>query len=273
MSLLKSIPPLRKKKVKQAIMRTFITLLFISFLCIGKETDCMAQANTQDSLALVDLYNSTNGGSWYKNTGWLSGPVSGWYGISLTAGGNVNHIILDSNNLVGPLPPSLGNLSELTQLILYQNKLNGSIPASFGSLLKLTNLLLTSNRLSGSIPASLGNAGGLIQLDLRSNQLTGIIPPSLGNLSNLLVLTLNGNVGITGGIPDAIGNLTNLEVLDLGLDGSLGGSFPDTLRNLKQLQTLDLSNDNLTGSIPDWFPQLPALSYLNLQFNKICLLY
>ena len=33
---------------------------------------------TQDSLALVNLYNSTNGPQWYAANPWLQGPVAEW---------------------------------------------------------------------------------------------------------------------------------------------------------------------------------------------------
>jgi len=39
--------------------------------------------NTQDSLALVDLYNATNGPGWVNHTNWLtSKPVYTWYGVA-----------------------------------------------------------------------------------------------------------------------------------------------------------------------------------------------
>src|SRR5690606_38381156 len=37
----------------------------------------------QDSLALVALYNSTNGPNWRVNNNWLVNPVSSWSGIAL----------------------------------------------------------------------------------------------------------------------------------------------------------------------------------------------
>ena len=38
-------------------------------------------AHVGDSLALVELYNSTQGNGWTTKTGWLQAPVSEWYGI------------------------------------------------------------------------------------------------------------------------------------------------------------------------------------------------
>ena len=39
--------------------------------------------NAQDSLALVALYNSTDGPNWTDNSNWLSGTVDSWYGVNL----------------------------------------------------------------------------------------------------------------------------------------------------------------------------------------------
>jgi Leucine-rich repeat (LRR) protein len=113
-------------------MNKYLLLLFIT-ASLFKTTVSISQVNVQDSSALVDLYNKTNGSSWYKNTGWLSGPVNSWYGISVFSG-RVTNIILDSNNLTGALPSSLGNLSNLLQLSLYKNNLSDSIPSSLGNL-------------------------------------------------------------------------------------------------------------------------------------------
>lgn len=60
----------------------FTILLIILTICFFKPNSANAQINVNDSLALVDLYNSTNGPNWNDHTNWLtSAPVSTWYGI------------------------------------------------------------------------------------------------------------------------------------------------------------------------------------------------
>jgi hypothetical protein len=54
-------------------LSTFFSLVFA--FCLSAITTTKAQVNVNDSLALVDLYNSTAGHSWYYNDGWLTGPV------------------------------------------------------------------------------------------------------------------------------------------------------------------------------------------------------
>ena len=62
---------------------------------------------------------------------------------------------LDSNHLAGPIPPELGELSDLKRLKLNNNLLTGSIPFELGRLSNLESLHLASNRLSGCIPSAL----------------------------------------------------------------------------------------------------------------------
>ena len=62
--------------------------------------------NVQDSLALVALYNSTDGDNWNNNTNWLSGPVDSWNGI-IVHDSWVSYIDLGNNNLNGTIPPEL----------------------------------------------------------------------------------------------------------------------------------------------------------------------
>jgi Leucine-rich repeat (LRR) protein len=134
-----------------------------------------AQAvNKHDSLALVDLYNSTNGPNWFDHPNWLTKqPVNTWYGITVT-NTRVTGIFFHDNNLNGSIPPSIGNLVNLQSLFLGVNRITGSIPSSIGNLVNLTSLLLYANKLSGGIPSSIGNLVNLTTLSLRSNQLRAV---------------------------------------------------------------------------------------------------
>ncbi len=77
-----------------------------------------AQVNIDDSLALVDLYNSTNGPGWKHNANWLTAkPVSTWYGVTVDRD-YVVQLQLYGNKLNGTLPKSIGNISNLQDLNL-----------------------------------------------------------------------------------------------------------------------------------------------------------
>src|SRR3954469_25287392 len=111
-------------------------------LCTNTYITLSAQAvNTQDSLALVDLYKSTNGSKWFSHDKWLTGSVRTWYGITVT-GGRVTELDLAFNSLNGTIPSSISNLVNLQYLNLSGNKLYGTIPSSIGNLVNLTSLYL-----------------------------------------------------------------------------------------------------------------------------------
>jgi len=67
--------------VKFIIMKMKSLLFCCVFALCANMYTAKAQVNVQDSLALVDLYNSTNGPNWSNHTNWLTkAPVSTWYG-------------------------------------------------------------------------------------------------------------------------------------------------------------------------------------------------
>ncbi len=171
------------------------------------------KTSESDSLALVALYNATNGDNWTNNDNWLTGPVGTWYGVTLD-GDNVSQLNLTNNNLDGQLSSEIGNLINLTYLSLWNNQLSGSIPTELGNLINITQLDLDVNHLSGSIPNELGNLINIQIIYLSNNQLTGNIPPELGDLSNITYLFLHNNQ-LTGSIPPELGNLSNLVYLYL----------------------------------------------------------
>lgn len=175
-------------------MRTIFTLLLVIIVSVTKPLLVIAQiANITDSLALVELYKSTNGPNWTNHTEWLTGPVKNWNGIKLDTGGRVTYILFDQNNMKGALPSSLGNLSKLQYLIINVNQLTGSIPSSLGNLSKLKYLALRNNQLTGNIPSSIGNITNLYDLELQNNQLSGSVPASLVNFTSIGYLNLSNN--------------------------------------------------------------------------------
>jgi hypothetical protein len=136
--------------------------------------DCAGvnQIPAAECMALVALYDSTNGPGWVDNSGWLTTntPCS-WTGITCT-GDQISHISLPYNRLTGHLPPALGDLEDLYALYLSHNQLSGVIPVTIGNLSKLDELDLTYNRLSGPVPESVTH---IDQRMVWGNQLEGTI--------------------------------------------------------------------------------------------------
>lgn len=86
-------------------------------------------SRTEDSLALVTLYELTNGPYWENQENWLSAaPLEQWYGVetkALCSTGDlrVTGIYLADNNLGGTVYPYIDEISYLEQLHLNDNEI------------------------------------------------------------------------------------------------------------------------------------------------------
>lgn len=220
----------------------------------------------RDSLALVELYNQTNGLNWI--TTWnLNTPIDTWYGISTNNIGCVTSIRLNDNNLTGTLPTELANINNLEQLELTNNQLTDTIPAEYGILINLDTLNLSHNLLSGNLPTTLGTLGLLKVLKLNNNQLGGELPSSLGNLINLKQLELQHN-SLTGTLPTELENMSCLNQLHLSYN-QFSSFIPDFLGNIASLGTINLQHNNFIGGLPDTLASLPYLDTLYLNDNQL----
>ena len=79
---------------------------------------------------------------------------------------------------MGPIPPELGQLTQLKALDLQVNRLTGPIPPELGQLTQLERLYLGGNQLTGPIPPELGQLTQLEWLYLDGNQFT-CVPEAL----------------------------------------------------------------------------------------------
>jgi len=222
-----------------------------------------AQVLEQDSLALVAFYNSTGGPDWTNHSGWLTSPVSSWFGIIVEENRVKEIKFYSDNNLNGSIPEMIGELTAITSLIIANNpNLSGELPNTLGQLIDLQWLGIGNCNIIGQIPIDVGNLSNLIQLNFSENNLTGPIPPGISNLQNLKFLELESN-DLIGTIPPELGSCSNLE--ELWLDhNQLSGTIPPELANLNNLSVLALSCNQLTGSIPESFINLFQNTYLSL---------
>lgn len=248
-------------------------------------------ANSADSLALVALYNSTNGQVW--NNKWdLTQPVVSWDGITLTEGrvtdvrlinngldgrlpdelGNLSELKLlyigSNPKLVGEIPASLGNLSKIEQIQIFRNSITGTIPNTLFGLTSLTDFGVGGNRLSGTIPSSIWSMTNLKLLYLWGNDFSGSLSEDIGNLTNLERFQVSSNPNLSGAIPSSIGNLT--EIINLQLWGcSFSGQLPSSIGNLTKMDWLDASGNQLTGAVPTSYTNFANIRYLSLQNNQL----
>ncbi len=226
--------------------------------------------NPTDSLALVALYNATDGPNWTDNENWLTGPVSSWYGVTVE-GDRVTELTLngDWNNpsLTGELPEELGQLSNLIFLNLEHNNLTGTIPSEIQNLQALQYLNLSNQDFNeDSFPAWINNMPNLRYLYLSNCNLSGELP-LLTNLSNIRDLICSSN-NLSGDIPTWLGQLNSLEYIDLSFN-QLSGSVPEELGQLQNLEVLSLILNQLSGEIPSELGQLQNLRFLELGYNQL----
>ena len=124
----------------------------------------------------------------------FSYSVCSWVGISCGAHHHrVTALNLSSFNLIGTIPPHLGNLLYLMYLNISHNNFHGHLPNELRLLRRLKVFSFACNELSGNIPSWIGVLSKLQTLALYNNNLTDPIPNSLFNLSKLEVFAL-GNI-------------------------------------------------------------------------------
>lgn len=224
-----------------------------------------AQVPAADSLALVKLYNTAGGDSWFNKTNWkTSANVGDWYGVNVS-GGRVFQVELGSNNLTGQLPVEIGDLTALERLDVAGNTLSGNIPGSIGNLINLNYLNVSWNDYTdASFPGELNQLVNLEILNLYRCNLSAI-PMSVFELTKLTGLYLGYNQ-ITS-VPVELENLSLLQTLYLGTN-QLGGVAPPQLFKLSNLTSLDLSQNGFT-EIPDFITNMTWLTYLNMSGNSL----
>jgi len=283
-------------------MKHLIGFYIYTLICLGFSNSLQAtsyEASTttntcqeNDYIALRALYLSTDGDNWTNKTGWYNAAfftnhptlpagtdMSTWYGVTFDENGCVTcldmranstctdgyDISIPGNNMVGNLPPEIGNLTALTKLFLHNNQLSGNIPPELGNLTNLEELHLHSNEFTGEIPDELGNLTQLTYLGLGRNELTGTIS-GLVDLTKLVTLDLRAN-NLSGSIPVELGSLENLRYISL-FNNQLTDDIPPQLGDL-DLIVLWLSNNQLTGTIPPELGNITSLTDLWLYGNQL----
>ncbi|XP_042035833.1 receptor kinase-like protein Xa21 isoform X4 [Salvia splendens] len=184
--------------------------------------------------------------------------------------GNLSSLLflgLAGNQLNGIIPPTIGNMKQLQFIYLSSNHLVGSIPNEVCKMNNLGELILVGNMLVGPIPDCLGDVKSLRNIYLDSNQLTSTIPPNLWSLTDLVILSLSSN-SFNGQLSPELGKLKMLNVLDLS-SNQFAGEIPSVIDGCQTLTFLNLSNNRFNGSIPQSLGNVKGLVTLDLSYNNL----
>ncbi len=123
-------------KIREGLI-AFILIAVLVVISSNKAYSLTGCSNCReaDSLALVALYNATDGQNWVNNTNWLvpGQPINVWAGVTASPTGRVTTLDLTGYNLKDTLPAELSNLTGLRYLVLTNNNLYGPIPYGLAS--------------------------------------------------------------------------------------------------------------------------------------------
>ena len=262
-----------------------------------------------DRAALEAVYEALGGENWFRNDNWLSNePLSRWFGVTTEDGRVVALRLSDRNNLTGPLPDALWELTRLRHLYLQHNPgLTGGLPPGIGRLTELEYLDLRDTSLSGELPLEIGSLRqvGLEEIGIGGTGLC--VPPQLEDpiISILLPYAVGSGGHDIGGwlceerarleaVYEALGGenwfrndywLSNepphrwfgvttedgrVVALRLSDRNNLAGTLPDELWELTRLRHLYLAgNPGLTGGLPSGIGRLTELEYLDLRGTSL----
>ncbi|KAM3689833.1 hypothetical protein ACJW31_09G075400 [Castanea mollissima] len=226
-------------------------------------------ANETDYLALLDFKNRMTQDPLQIMSSWNDSiHFCNWLGVTCSPSSKQVIVLdLETKRLVGPIPPSLGNLTHLTRINLRNNRVYGEIPQEVGHLQHLQHLDLSVNSFGGKLPPNLSNCTQLRVLNVTYNNLNGQIPHHLSSLSKLVYLSLGLN-NLTGNIPAWIGNFSSLYGLGLSRN-KFQGSLPSELGRLPGLGLFQLSQNYLSGTIPPLIFNIPSILFFSVSQNKL----
>ena len=253
-------------------MRHFFSFLLVVVLVCSSASATAQTPCHPDFDALMALYNSTNGVDWNTNDGWVDGAagtdcnVCDWFGVRCNDDGRVQSLFLTSNNMIGPIPPELGDLTYLESLDLGGSGLTGSIPPEVGELTRMKRWAVCCSNLSGQLP----DISTWVELEYFSvvlNKLSGPVPDFSAFENTLTALYLGLN-NFTGPFPE-VGNATALVILECesnSFDAQLPVSYTPT--NLPALEQLLLQNNNIEQTLPESWGGFSNLRRLDLSENR-----
>ncbi|CAN0863420.1 Receptor-like protein EIX2 [Linum grandiflorum] len=182
---------------------------------------------------------------------------------------------LQMNDLRGPVPDELRNLTSLRALRLSWNMfIEGGIPASFRSFCQLKSLLLSCIKLQQNVSELLQileecSSNTLETLHLDHCQLFGKLTDQIGKFKRLKRLKLQDN-SISGPLPMSFGELVSLNHANLARN-QIKGTIPASFGRLSELEFADISHNSMDGIVSSkiHFSNLTKLSNFQAGGNQI----
>ncbi|XP_074284278.1 receptor-like protein EIX2 [Silene latifolia] len=246
------------------------------------------------SLVTLDLQNNS-----------LTGVIPNCWGLGQIMP-NLQGLILSNNQIKGPIPESLCQLTSLIFVDIQNNSLSGEISDCWANT-TLSFVRLSYNKLKGRIPcfnniiSKRSEISDGFYLHLNHNMLSGGIPSCLSDHKNLKVLDMGKTMSQakfpSGLVPKILRNLkylgleeTSLPALSLGRyapcliskSWTLGiiilqDPYPRCFSNLIAMTSPDTSSDNFLGDVSEviqgiertYTSTLPYLVDIDLSFNKL----
>lgn len=97
------------------------------------------------------IYHELNGDDWYTQTNWFVNDYSycSFYGIYCDASYNLQFVVLQSNNLIGPYPSKTTQLTDIKGIDFENNIVTSTLPTNLADLQNLFGFAMNSNFLEG----------------------------------------------------------------------------------------------------------------------------
>ncbi|NWW42336.1 GPV protein, partial [Pedionomus torquatus] len=181
--------------------------------------------------------------------------------------GELQHLVLSSNNISLISPMAFKGLRKLKALKLLDNELVELPPGVFDDMVELQQLILKNNRLKSISENLFDKLASLEELFLNKNQITALSSGVLKKLAKLKVLNLSRNY--LAALPrktfSALARLEKLVLYFNRLSSIESGMFD----SLKELRDLFLHSNNIQSIAPDAFHCLHKLRSLTLSRNRL----
>ena len=110
----------------------------------------------RDQIALTNIYDAMGGANWTTASGWTTGDITTWDGITIT-NNRVTGWAMPTNNIAGSMPADINDLRQLITVDLQGNSIE-DIPAI--TLPNITSFNVSQNKLDfGDLEPNVGVAG------------------------------------------------------------------------------------------------------------------